>query len=59
MFNENEIMILINLVKSAEYMAKVTQADNDLRNELHELVKKLEEIPVRDDELTSQYFVLL
>lgn len=53
MFNENEIMILINLVKSAEYMAKVTQADNDLRDELRELVKKLEEIPVRDDELTS------
>lgn len=43
MLTESDIAILINLVKSAEYMANVTQTDNELRDTLRELLDKLED----------------
>lgn len=50
MLTENDIYILINLVKSAEYIAKVTQADNELRDTLLKLIEKLDNLDPVDEE---------
>ncbi len=40
-FTDEEIDLLLNLLKSAEHMARITQPDNELREKLRAIYDKI------------------